>query len=170
MTKKECEQFEEMLVDYADGAVPGEQARQVASHLEQCAQCRTKIEALRRSLDLARTVWQANLGNAGGRGKRCFWLARGLRKWPYAAAAAVLIIASLVLYQRPEAGPEASGLTAEQVEQQIMAEGSAARLLATAEILSRKPHAQELAESQYRYLLNHYPDTRAAAAARTKTQ
>lgn len=172
MSQDKCEQLEGLLVDYADGLLDGEEAAEVAGHIEQCLACRDKVEALDESLELARVIWRDNLDESTSRSAVRPSLARVLmRRWPAVAAAAVVVFAVAVIsHRRPMAGPAGPQLTAEQVEAQIMAEGSAARLLAAAEILARKPHARELARSQYRYILEYYPETEAAVQARTKTQ
>jgi anti-sigma factor RsiW len=172
MTDGKCEQFEELLVKYADGLLGDDKAAEVTAHLESCRACADKLDALGRSLTLAQTIWEDNLDQPTQRAVARASLVRTLtRRWPVAAAAAVLIFAvAIVSHRGPLTQPPAPQLTAEQVEQQILAEGSAARLLAAAEILERKPHASKLARSQYKYILDYYPETKAAAQARTKTQ
>ncbi len=171
MSKQQCEQFDELLVDYADGVLEAEQAGKIAAHLQQCEQCRARIEALQRSLGLAQVIWQDNLGQTGQKGRFCFKLALRSRSWPCVAAAAVILFATaIVLHHNFPVSTAPEQLTIEQIEQRIMAEGSAARLLAAGDLLARKPSSQSLAKAQYKYILDYYPDTEAAAQARTKVQ
>ncbi len=58
----------------------------------------------------------------------------------------------------------------DQIERQIFDEGNAAMVLATAELLAKKPEAAELAQRPYRYVIENYPRTNAAAIARTRIQ
>jgi len=39
--KESCENFAELLVDYADGCLPAEQSAKVADHLSECDRWRT---------------------------------------------------------------------------------------------------------------------------------
>jgi hypothetical protein len=57
-----------------------------------------------------------------------------------------------------------------EIERSIMDEGTAARLLAATDLLGSKPHTRDMVKSQYEYIVVHYPDTKAAAAAKMKIQ
>lgn len=167
MTQKTCQEIEEHLVDFADGLLNDKTERPVSEHLESCDLCRQRVEALNRSLNLAQTIWQENLDQTDEKPIVRFAGISRLKRWCYAAAV-ILFCFGLTLYFITPSRPVTSPLTVEQVEWQLEVEASAARLLATAEILSQRQHAKELPKSQYRYLLNHYPATHAGTQARTK--
>ena len=58
MNSHSCKSVNELLVEYADGELPADDARRVAAHLAECPECREELRLLERSLDLARTIWQ----------------------------------------------------------------------------------------------------------------
>jgi hypothetical protein len=64
MMRTTCEELADRIVDYVDGELPAEAAQIVARHLSECPRCRQTAKNLRRSLDLARVLWQDNLGEA----------------------------------------------------------------------------------------------------------
>ncbi|MFC1762545.1 anti-sigma factor family protein [Planctomycetota bacterium] len=172
MKPEQCKELEEQLVDYADGLLDEETSREVAEHLASCVSCRDKVDALNRSLDLIQTIWQDNLEQSIQAAVVPIRSGSRLRRWLYGgpAAAAVLLVLLLAIYRYAPSRQAYSPVTVEQLEYQIEAEASAARLLATAELLSQKPHAAELAQSQYQYLLDHYPATQAGIQARKKQE
>jgi len=170
MNAERCEQIEPLLVDYADGTLPPPERRRIADHVAGCPRCREELDALARSLELARVVWEGNLRS----GSQTAWAeAHPTRRlWPCVAAAALIVLGiGLALHRldRPS-GPMEPELTLAQIERQIFEEASAAKVLAAAELLERKPHASELAEKPYRYVIEHYPQTHAANIARTRIQ
>jgi hypothetical protein len=57
-----------------------------------------------------------------------------------------------------------------EIERRITESGSAARLLAAAELLAEYPDAQSIVKEQYRYIVETYPETAAAAEAKLKIQ
>jgi hypothetical protein len=57
MTNKTCDKIRLLLVDYSDGSLPADRARQMADHLAECALCREELRLLEHSLELAREVW-----------------------------------------------------------------------------------------------------------------
>ena len=61
MNEQTCESVRELLVDYADGDLPGESARPVADHLAGCPSCRRELAALR--------VLHVHVGGAVGRSR-----------------------------------------------------------------------------------------------------
>jgi anti-sigma factor RsiW len=102
-----CRDVQELLDDLVDGALPEERRREVARHLEGCAECRTSEAQLRALLTrvgvLPRTIapahdqWQGIMARimAGKAGDENL-AGRGTRWYPLgaaAAAAAVLIVA-----------------------------------------------------------------------------
>ncbi len=58
MTDRTCHDFQATLVDYADGELASEVARQVAEHLADCPECSRHLRMLQHSLDLAQQVWR----------------------------------------------------------------------------------------------------------------
>jgi len=56
------------------------------------------------------------------------------------------------------------------IERRITESASAARLLAAAELLAEYPDAQSIVKEQYRYIVEAYPETAAAAEAKSKIQ
>ncbi len=76
MTKTPCEELKDKIVDYVDGELPQNEAEVVARHLGECPHCRQTAHDLKRSLGLARLLWQDNLAETGairsdaGRGLR----------------------------------------------------------------------------------------------------
>jgi hypothetical protein len=102
-----CRDVQELLDDLVDGALPEDRRREVARHLEGCAECRTseaqvrsllaRVGALPRTIAPPHDQWQGVMArimaggaveeNLAGRGPR--WVPLGAA----AAAAAVLIVA-----------------------------------------------------------------------------
>ena len=58
MTDRNCDSIAEMLVPYADTELSESDTRLVAAHLDECADCRGELDLLRRSLELAESVWE----------------------------------------------------------------------------------------------------------------
>ena len=163
MKEKTCESIEPLLVDYADDVLEPVQRQRVAKHLAQCPACQAMLDALQRSLGLAQVVWEDNLSSGS----------RTTRIWRFVAAAAVIVLGiglALHWHHRSESEPPEPELTIAQIEQQIFNEGNAAKVLAAAELLAKKPEAADLAQRPYRYVIENYPETNAAAIARTRIQ
>jgi hypothetical protein len=57
MRNESCKTIRPRLVDYADGALPAEQAASIAAHLAGCSACRAELRLLDDSLSLAKEVW-----------------------------------------------------------------------------------------------------------------
>ncbi|MCK4624717.1 MAG: zf-HC2 domain-containing protein [Phycisphaerae bacterium] len=57
MNKQRCQSIREMLVGYADGELAPALTGKVTEHLAACPSCRREAENLRRSLELARSLW-----------------------------------------------------------------------------------------------------------------
>jgi len=81
----------------------------------------------------------------------------------------LLVVTASVVW-RAMVGPTEVGPTFADIERKIIDEGSAARLLAATEMLAGKPYAEGLVENQYKYILDRYPNTKAAATARLRIQ
>ena len=165
MNQDSCQAMEEWLVDFADDALTGAEAARVREHLAQCSHCRATVEALRQSLKATEMIWQANARDAG----RTRTTRRG--RWRYVAAAAGVLLAAGILAHRPARHqPAPSEPTLAEIESRIAASGRAARLLARIDQLETQASLREVAESQYRYIVERYPDTTAAASARLKLE
>lgn len=167
--KESCDNFAELLVDYADGLLSAEQSIRVADHLSECDHCRMLAESLHKSLELAQVIWQDNLGQtetiriaAPARTRR--------RSWPRYAAAAILIVSAISITSRITNKPAKSEPTLAEIERKITEAGNAARLLAAADILAEYPDAVPAAKKQYSYILDEYPDTLAADEARSRIE
>lgn len=165
MNRDTCQTIEELLVDFVDETLTGADAARVRGHVEQCSDCRAMVQALRQSLQCAEVIWQDNAHSVGR--------SRALRsqKWPYVAAAAGILLAAGVLLYRPKPSPPpASPPTLAEIENRIAASGRAARLLARIDQLETQASLRDVAASQYRYIMEKYPDTTAAASARLKLE
>lgn len=167
--KESCDNFAEMLVDYADGGLSAEQSAKVAEHLTECDHCRTLLEALHKSLELAQVIWQDNLGQtetiripAPARTRR--------RSWPRYAAAAILIVSAISITSRIINKPPKSEPTFAEIEQKITEAGNAARLLAAADLLGGYSDAEPIVKRQYRRIVETYPDTPAAGKAKLQIE
>ncbi|UCD52874.1 MAG: zf-HC2 domain-containing protein [Phycisphaerales bacterium] len=165
MNRDSSQNIKELLIDFADGVLTDAEATQIRAHLEQCPDCCATAQALRQSLQCAQAIWQDNaLPAARSRPWR-------LQKWPYVAAAAGIFLAVGILLYRPTPQPPApSAPTLAEIEDRIAASGRAARLLARVDQLETQALLRDVAQSQYRYLVEKYPDTPAAAAARLKLE
>lgn len=95
-----CAEVRELLNDYAEGALEGEERERVAAHLEECAECRAEAEglasllaeaaALPHEIRPARDLWSgidARLEDATIRRP-----AAGLPRWALVAAALALVV------------------------------------------------------------------------------
>ncbi len=169
--EKSCEEIREMLVDYADGQLSQSESNKVAEHLGKCRNCRRMLDALQRSLELAEVIWEDGLGETKEIRIPIQVKARKIR-WPrYAAAAAgILLVVTTSILWRALVRPAKKELTFTEIERKITESASAARLLAAAELLAEYPDAQSIVKEQYRYIVDTYPETAAAAKAKLKIQ
>ena len=166
--EKSCTDIEEMLVDYADGQLPQNDTSKVAEHLAQCEHCRNMLDGLQKSLELAGVIWP----DAHTEIEKIRITAATKRKirWSrYAAiAAGILVVAATSVVWRTLTRPTVNELTFAEIERKITESGSAARLLAAAEILSDNPEVQTVVKQQYQYIVEVYPETTAAAKAKLR--
>lgn len=166
--EKPCEDIEQMLVDYADGQLSQSDSSMVAEHLAQCEHCRRMLDGLQKSLELAGVIWADSLAET----ENIRIPADKTRKirWPrYAAiAASILLVATASVVWRTFVRPRESELTFAEIERKITESGSAARLLAAAELLSENPEAETIVKQQYQYIVETYPETTAAAKAKLR--
>ncbi len=160
MTKKSCQEIRDMLVDYADGELSASDSRAVAEHLAECLACREIVRGLERSLHMAKAIWQDNLEAAKTTSARR--VAVRLLPWAAVAAAILIVAGTLVLnsIHRP------TELEYAQIERQVASVAAAARLLAATQILAQCEGTESIVQEQYRYILDNYADTPAAATLR----
>ena len=169
--KKTCEDFHDILVDYADGNLSPGQSNDVETHLETCENCRTLLEALQKSLELATVVWEDELKDTETDEVPIRQKTRKIHWFRYAAvAASILIVVACSIVWREMSRPPKAELSFEEIERSIAESASAARLLAATELLSEYPDAKEIVEQQYRYIAETYPQTSAAAKIKLKIQ
>ena len=166
--EKSCKDIEEMLVDYADGQLSPEDSSKVAEHLAKCDSCRKIHKALQRSLELAGVIWADGLVETREIRIPISRTAMKIR-WPrYAAvAASILLVVITSAVWRALVRPAEKELTYADIERKIIESGNAARLLAAAELLSKYPEAENIVKQQYRYIVERYPETLAAAKAKS---
>ena len=169
--EKSCEEIREMLVDYADGQLLPSDSNKMADHLAECAHCRKMLDALQRSLELAGVIWANGLAETKeirvsipGKAKKIHWPR-------YAAVAAgILLVLTTSLIWRRLVKPTRKELNFVEIERKITESGSAARLLAAAELLAEYSNNEDIVKAQYRYIVEIYPETAAAAEAKSKIQ
>jgi len=169
--EKACKEIEEMLADYADGLLSPGDSSKVAEHLADCDNCRKLLDALQKSLEIAGVIWTdgltetENLRVAPSRGTgRIHW-------FRYAAvAASILLVATASVVWRASVKPKKAEVTFAQIERRITESGSAARLLAAAELLAEYLDARPFVNQQYRYIVETYPQTSAATKAQSRIQ
>jgi anti-sigma factor RsiW len=169
--QERCEQIEKLLVDYADGQLPTRETSEVAEHLAKCQRCRATLKALQRSLDLARVIWEDGLEET--KAVRVSKTQRTSRfRWRrYAAiAASILILTGASVTWRTMTKPKEGETNIAEIERSIEESASAARLLAAAELLAEYPDAQSIVKKQYRYIVDTYPQTPAAAKAKLRIE
>ena len=171
--KKSCKEFEKMLVDYADGRLSTSDSSEVAEHLTQCQNCVKVMGALQRSLELAGMIWTDGLAETENIRISASRQTRKVHRLRYAAiAASILLVVSVfvawhALVKPVEVQKEPSFA---EIERKIVNEGTAARLLAATDLLADKPNAKTLVQRQYEYIVNRYPNTKAAKTAKAKIQ
>jgi len=167
--ERSCEDIREMLVDYTDGQLSPSEANRVAEHLVKCEHCQRILEALQRSLELAEVVWEDGLAETKEIRAPIPRRASKLR-WPrYAAAAAgILLVVTTSIVWRTLMRPAKKELSFAEIEQKITDSGSAARLLAAAELLAEYTDDEAFVKQQYRHIIEIYPKTTAADKARSR--
>ena len=156
-----CEEYADRIVDYVDGELPGDEARAVAAHLAECDRCRQTVEAMERSVRLAKVVWSANLADSESAIRGMPTVKRRRVRF-YAVAAGILIaVSTLTLVIPHRRSPSPSPF--EEVERQVNQAGAAARLLAATQLLAQCEGMESVVKEQRRYILDNYAETPAAA-------
>lgn len=169
--EKSCEKTAEMLVDYADGQLSLNESKEVAEHLAECEHCQRMMEALRKSLELAGVIWADGLAETKEISVLSPGKTRKIRWSQYAAiAAGILLVVTTSIVWRELVRPAKKELTFAEIERRINESGNAARLLAATELLAEYPNAETIVRQQYRYIVETYPETAAAAEAKSKIQ
>lgn len=166
--EESCKDIEQMLVDYADGQLSPSDSSKVGEHLTKCKECRKVLDTLQKSLELAGVIWADGLAET----ESIRIPAAKTRKirWPrYAAiAASILVLATASVVWHTVVRPKESKLTFAEIERKIAESGSAARLLAAAELLSEDPGAETIVKQQYQHIVETYPETAAATKAKLR--
>lgn len=164
-----CKEIEQMLVDYADARLSPDESGKVSAHLVKCEDCRRSLEALQRSLELAGVIWEDQLAEIEAVRIQIPEKVRKFRWRGYAAiAAGILLVVTISVVWRALVGSTEKEPTFAEIEQKINESYSAARLLAAADLLAEYPDAENIAKRQYRYILETYPQTPAAAKAKLR--
>ena len=169
--EKSCKDIEQMLVDYADGQLSPSDSNKVAEHLAICEHCRKMLNGLQKSLELAGVIWTDAHTETENVRIPAVHTTRRIHWTRYAAIAAsiLLLVTTYVVWQTLTRPTEAEPTFAE-IEREIIDEGTAARLLAATDLLASKTHTRGMINSQYEYIVVHYPNTKAAARAKIRTQ
>ena len=165
--KTVCERLADRFVDYVDGELPEDEAHGMTQHLADCEHCRQTVQAMERSLGLARVIWSDTLGD-GEPAMKPAPVRKGRRIRLYAAAASILIISSAVIFTVLNHYPRHPPISVEELKQQIIRAGTAAELLAATQILARCEGTESIVDNQYRYILREYAGTPAAEDIRAK--
>jgi predicted anti-sigma-YlaC factor YlaD len=169
--QKTCEEIREILVDYTDGQLSQSESNKAAEHLGKCKNCRRMLDALQRSLELAEIIWADGLAETKEIHAPILGKPRKIRWLRYAAvAASILFVVTTSFLWRALVRPAKKELTFAEIERKITESASAARLLAAAELLAEYPDAKSIVKEQYRYIVETYPETDAAAEAKLKIQ
>jgi len=167
--ERSCEEIREMLVDYADGQLSPNKSNEVAEHLAKCQHCQKMLEALQKSLELAEVVWEDGLEETKEIRISILGKTRKIRWSRYAAVAAgILLVVTTSVVWRVLVRPAKKEISFAEIERRITESGSAARLLAATELLTEYPDAKAIVKEQYRYIVEIYPETAAAAKAKSK--
>lgn len=167
--QKSCEDISKMLVDYADGQLSAGESSEVAAHLTRCEDCRRTLMALRRSLELAGVIWEDGLVETEAIRIPILRKTTAPHRLKYATiAAGILLVVAISGIWRVLVRPTEKEPTFAEIERRITESYSAARLLAAVDLLAEYPDAENIAERQYRYIVEAYPQTPAAAEAKLR--
>ena len=175
---KYCRDIEDLLVDYVDNELSPDESSKVTEHLEKCSACQNRVNALQESLELTQSIWQDGLleiDDIQVGDLPATIVKHSARRLivPFAVAASLLLAAGLLFTFHAQRSPTEEVSPAAYlatVEREIQHAQIAAKLLATAELLSDSPGTKTSAQEQYRHILQMYPDTSAAKIANSLTK
>ena len=167
-TDRSCRQVRDLLVDYDDGVLTPRQAGQVEQHLVACSACSAELKALRRSLELAKGIWEAAAADVQRfetslpRRPR-----RSIPRWVGGAVACLAVTTSVVLWlwmastgEKSDMAPGRNGVgSVAEAVRIIEREAAAAKLAASAEILANHVRARAFTNDSLVYLAATYADT-----------
>jgi len=173
MTDEMCDKIsKEMLVAFADGELSPSETTQVTEHLTKCENCRAVVGALQQSIELVRISWTEE--QAKWPKWRLPEKAR-LRRWPAvrltAVAAAILFVIGLGLFWRMVSGPSkwtGTGETVIEAKQMVIRAGTAAQMLAVADMLASHPSSRQYARDRYLEIARDYCETEFARQAKLR--
>ena len=171
MNRITCDDISVQLVEYADGELSPSASVGISDHLKECKDCRDKVSALTLSLRAAKLVWQESeielididRHQHHRRPKRSY-------SWATALAASIALLAGVAFFRHyftPSPGPQPSAIA---IETEINRIGTAAQLLAVADLLAEQEGDLAHTREGYRYVAVHYSDTEYGAQARLKLQ
>ena len=168
--EKSCKDIERMLVDYVDNQLSKVDANKVTKHLLECEECQKLLDALQKSLELAGVIWADNLAETENI-RIPATKTRKIHLSRYAAiAAGILLVVAVSVVWRTSTRPKVNELTFAEVERKINESGSAAQLLAAADLLSSQPGGQQYAVQRYNDVIASFPETNQSAEARRHLQ
>ncbi len=173
MVKKICDKIsQDRLVAFADAELSPTEAAQVSEHLNQCESCRAMVEALQRSIELVTASWAAEQARwpkwraSQKPVPNRFPVVRAL-----AVAASILLLLGVGLMWRTvsEPGkPMNNGQAIARLGQKVMQAGTAARMLAIADLLANEPEGREYARNRYMEIAKEFAGTDCAEQAKLR--
>jgi hypothetical protein len=153
-----CQFNRERLVDYADGMLSPEQAKEVTDHVQACPACEQWVGALKQSLAISQGLW-----HTGYEQVQSVSMPVHTRKYPkivrkVIAVAACMGLAGAVwlMVHRPQAQ---SNPTIAQITQDIQDAQHVASQLMVAQILASCDGTEDILRRHYQYIEDTYPDT-----------
>ena len=187
MIEKNCEEIQELLVDYSDNLLSQQETNLVSQHLSECENCQKLLKALNHSLELSNVIWEDNFADIGrvsierkegcdvshqmkDNAKLKVRFYRTLRIASIAASVFIVITTAIFWNSFHKPDESESQLSLKDIEKNINDSASAAQLLAATSLLENYPDYKEIAENQYHYIATMYPDTPAAKQIKLKNQ
>ena len=185
MNEQTCELINDLMVDFSDGELSESQSAIVEEHLLGCPLCRRELSLLEESLWQAKAIWEESAsGHMPGRvGGTSF--ARRRRTASLAAAAVAIVVLAFGAWvvrefdwSEPPVPPEPvavivdsssptdSKLALSDINAILANEAQAARLAASAELLSTVPSLEHYTKQAEEYLAANYANSRAGQRAR----
>ncbi|HID75182.1 MAG TPA: hypothetical protein EYP56_04205 [Planctomycetaceae bacterium] len=181
MVDRSCESISDLLAAYSDGELAAHEAQRVATHLRGCDACRSGLEQLERSLELAREIWNRRAAEAvvppiqPARRRRPILAAACTAA--IVALASIAVGARLVAHRRPEPVAETSqtpirtshgqarrstddhpGEVPFDAEAAIARRARAARLAMAVQLPATKPEWEEYHRRALEYVQNTFAE------------